>query len=242
MIAALSIGKYVFSTVSARSAVTKYLVPTRWVSDALATRKLFCAVRIASCALPTCTTLRSESEMLAAPALTLAVVVASCVLASSSWARAAASDSLAARNRLSDVRRPVVYDHGFAVYGTRSPCGPSRCPPLCDWPSEPVSEGRNWPNAVRTFVVAVRMLFSAMTAETLFSCASLTASAREIGWKALSPGDDTDGICCAANNAGAATNGINFLNMFSSAPFAARLRAVPDFPCCAGRTAPADPS
>ena len=42
---------------------------------ALCVRKVFCAVRIASCALPTCTTLCSESETFAAPAFTLAIDV-----------------------------------------------------------------------------------------------------------------------------------------------------------------------
>ena len=85
------------TSVSDGCAVTGVDEPTRRVSAALATRRLLRAVIIASCALPTATTERSESDSVATPARVRAIDAFICSSACSSCARAAASDSRAAR-------------------------------------------------------------------------------------------------------------------------------------------------
>ena len=69
------------------SAVIMYGVPARCVKPRSRRAATDRAVRIANCALPTCTTLFSESATFAAPAFTFAIVMSSCCCATRSCAR-----------------------------------------------------------------------------------------------------------------------------------------------------------
>jgi hypothetical protein len=135
MIATLSICASLMSPVSDETAVTRYGVPTVCVSAALLDRKDCCALRISSFALATATTLRSESDTVVAPALTFAIATASCCSASASWARAAASDSCAAR---------------IALYCVLTVCARLNCVVVC-----PAS-------AAMMFAFCVRMSFAVL--------------------------------------------------------------------------------
>src|SRR5947209_19637982 len=99
------------------------------------------------------------------------------------------------------------------------------------WPAVACRFGYHCAFAERTLLLARRIEFSAVIFETLFSWARRSASASEIGWYVVSV------ICCAPANAGAASSEatINFLRMFSWAPWPARHRAEPGFPSDARR-------
>src|SRR6185503_9608880 len=120
----------------------------------------------------------------------------------------------------------VVYAH-FEAIGIRLLLGPRRSPWLILWFVLADKLGYHSARAERTLLFASRTEFAAVMFETLFSVANRSASASEIVWNVVSV------ICCAPSIIGAASSEttISFLRMFSWAPWTARHRAEPWFPC-----------
>src|SRR5512138_3845281 len=99
--------------------------------------------------------------------------------------------------------------------------GPTRWPELLFWPAVAVRFGYMAARAERTLLLALRTEFADVMFETLFSFASRTASVIVMGWNVVSVAG-----CCAPSHTGAASSGINFLNIAFWAPWLVRPHAV----------------